>query len=152
MLAGCGRDPVDSGSDDSDTTAAQGTAEEETGPLESGGEAESTSGSSGESETSADTESSETGPVDTSEGGADPLVEMCFVACEDRRTGGDIDGFCPFDWMQELPCEAWCESQFSALEEPEYLAGIECIREDPLCFQDMDTCVCNKTTPGNECF
>ncbi len=70
---------------------------------------------------------------------SEPLIsERCEQLCSDREAGG-ADGGCPFEWRSGN-CRLVCEdfSQFSQLTQD---AFTHCVQHDPLCYQDINTCV-----------
>jgi hypothetical protein len=70
---------------------------------------------------------------------SEPLIsERCEQLCSDREAGGP-DGGCPFEWRSGN-CPLVCEdfAQFSQLTQD---AFTYCVEHDPLCYQDISSCV-----------
>ncbi len=132
LADGEGDDGDDAGSAASVSTSTSTTSE--TGVMDGEGDAGTTEGDA------------ETGVMETGEddGGQEPL-SRCFEACGQRAEIGDSMGFCAFDWMHDWSCETWCEWGLGSLDEVEYIEGIECIGTEPLCFENMEDCICRHT-------
>lgn len=145
VALGCGvRGPInDAGSG---TSSEVGEVSTTATSREEGGPDSSTSASSEESgilDTGDDGEPPPLFDLPDSGTGGDP-IDQCLQACEIRRGFEESQGFCPFDWRGGVPCEEFCFEFLFEFPADRQEVVLECVARDPLCFQTLEQCVCNK--------
>jgi len=70
-----------------------------------------------------------------------PAGESCAEVCEARAAAMDEQGHCETEHRHGAPCLPVCQEVEEAASPATLEALHQCIRNDPLCFQDLSDCI-----------